>query len=470
MLTLVIIILYFALLFGISLLTGKGGNDAFFRAGRRSPWPLVAFGMIGASISGVTFVSVPGMVEATDMTYLQMCMGFIPGYVVVAFVLLPLYYKYGLTSIYTYLGTRLGPVSRKTGAWFFLVSKMTLAAAKMYLVCLVLQQFLDVPFVVIALGALVLIWLYTRRGGMKTLVWTDVLQTLCLLAALVLILMHTAAQLNMNVGEAWTAVWNDPHTRFFEFGDWQSRQYFWKQFLSGMFLVIVMTGLDQDMMQKNLTCKSLKDGQKDLCSHGVLFLPVTFLFLALGVLLLLFIAQHPELNLPEQGDALLPTVIGSGLLGQTALIIFVLGIIAAAFSSADSALTAMTTCYCVDIMTTSPSDVTHRKRTHLIVILAFFLILLGINAVGSSSVLDLIYTVASYTYGPLLGLFVFGMTCHRPVRDRWVPCIAVASPLLCWLIDITAQHLWNYTFGYELLMLNGLLTYVGLLAIGGVKK
>ena len=253
MLTLVIILLYFALLFGISLLTSKGGNDAFFRAGRRSPWPLVAFGMIGTSISGVTFVSVPGMVETADMTYLQMCMGFFIGYLVIAFVLLPLYYRYGLTSIYTYLGTRLGPVSHKTGACFFLLSKLTGAAARMYLVCLVLEQFLHVPFAVIAISALLLIWLYTRRGGVRTLVWTDAMQTLCLIVALVLILMEVATQLDFSFGEAIGAVWNNPHSRIFEFDDWTSKQHFWKQFLSGVFVAIVMTGLDQDMMQKNLT-------------------------------------------------------------------------------------------------------------------------------------------------------------------------------------------------------------------------
>ncbi len=458
------VLIYFALLFGISLLTGRGGNDAFFRAGRRSPWPLVAFGMIGTSISGVTFVSVPGMVETTDMTYLQMCMGFFFGYLVIAFVLLPLYYKHGLTSIYTYLGTRFGRVSHKTGACFFLLSKLTGAAARMYLVCLVLEQFLHVPFVVIAIGALVLIWLYTWRGGIKTIVWTDAMQTLCLLTALCLILVEVASQLDFTFGEAFSKVWNDPHARIFEFDDWSSKQHFWKQFLSGVFVAIVMTGLDQDMMQKNLTCKSLKDGQKDMCSYGIMFLPVNFLFLSLGVLLLLFYAQHPELTVPEKGDTLLPTVIGSGMLGQTALVLFVIGIVASAFSSADSALTALTTSFCIDIRG-SAKGVAFRKRTHVVMTVVFLLVMLGINAIGSSSILDLIYMLAGFTYGPLLGLFAFGMSTRLLVHDRWVPYVAVASPLLCWLIDLAAQRLWNYHFGYELLMLNGLLTFVGLLMI-----
>lgn len=456
-----VILFYFALLFGISLLTGKGGNDAFFRAGRRSPWPLVAFGMVGASISGVTFVSVPGMVMNADMTYLQMCMGFIVGYAVVAFVLLPLYYKYGLTSIYSYLGRRFGHVSRKTGAWIFLVSKLTGAAAKMYLVCLVLQQFLQVPFVVITIGAMLLIWLYTQRGGIKTLVWTDAVQTLCLLMALCLILGEVTMRLDLSMSEAWTTVWNDPHARIFEFDDWQSRQHFLKQFLSGVFVVIVMTGLDQDMMQKNLTCRSLRDGQKDLCSYGVLFLPVNFLFLALGVLLLMLYSQQ-GMALPTQGDALLTDVIGRGVLGQTALILFVVGIVASAFSSADSALTAMTTCYCIDIKQGGESM---RRRIHVCMAIVFVFCVLGIKAIGSGSVLDLIYMLVGYTYGPLLGLFAFGMTTGWGVRDRWVPYVAVASPLLCWLIDMAAQNLYAYRFGYELLLLNGLLTYTGLLLL-----
>ena len=440
---------------------GKGSNDAFFRAGKRSPWPLVAFGMVGASISGVTFVSVPGMVQAADMTYLQMCMGFILGYGVVAFVLLPLYYKYNLTSIYTYLGTRFGEVSRRTGASIFLVSKLTGAAAKLYLTCLVLGELLEVPFIIVALAALVLIWLYTRRGGIKTLVWTDAVQTLCLLMAAVLMIVQLASQLDLTGSEVWTTVWNGPHARIFEFSDWTSRQLFWKQFLSGIFVVIVMTGLDQDMMQKNLTCRTLRDGQKDLCSYGLLFLPVNFLFLSLGVLLLLFVSQHPELTLPEKGDELLPMVVGSGLLGQTALLLLTVGIVASAFSSADSALTALTTSYCVDIKGKA-AGVSFRQRTHIVMAILLLLCVLGIWAVGSGSVLDLIYMLVGYTYGPLLGLFAFGMITHYKVNDRLVPYVAIASPLLCFFIDFAAHQLWNYRFGYELLMLNGLLTFIGL--------
>ena len=338
----------------------------------------------------------------------------------------------------------------------------------MYLVCLVLQQFLDVPFVVIALGALVLIWLYTRRGGMKTLVWTDVLQTLCLLAALVLILMHAVAQLDMNVGEAWTAVWNDPHTRFFEFGDWQSRQYFWKQFLSGMFLVIVMTGLDQDMMQKNLTCKSLREAQKDMCSYGFAFVPANLLFLALGVLLVNY-AGIQGAALPEAGDDLLPMFAATGQLGQTVVVLFTIGIVAAAFSSADSALTALTTSCCVDIVK-RPDDERLRKRVHILMAVLFVAFVMFFRWVDSPSVIDAIYTMCSYTYGPLLGLFAFSLFTKRPVADRIVPFMAVASPLVCFAADVLTKTYTNYRFGYELLMLNGALTFVGLYLSGMKNK
>ena len=313
MLVLITVILYFAVLLLLSHLVGKrGGNAAFFNGNRQSPWPLVAFGMIGASISGLTFIGVPGWVMSIDMTYLQMCLGFIVGYIVVAFVLLPLYYKMRLTSIYTYLEHRFGQTSYRTGASFFILSKLLGAAAKFYVVCRIFQMCLadsfSVPYIVVVLMALLLIWLYTRRSGIRALVWTDFLQTLCLLLALVLILVKVADMLDMNFAQAMAAVWSDSHARIFEFDDFASKQNFWKQFLSGVFIVIVMTGLDQDMMQKNLTCKDLRSAQKDMCSYGVLFVPVNFLFLALGILLLL-LYQKMGMPLPEKGDDLLAGIV-----------------------------------------------------------------------------------------------------------------------------------------------------------------
>jgi Na+/proline symporter len=464
---LIALLIYFAVLLIVARLTGKGGNDAFFRAGRKSPWALVAFGMIGASISGVTFIGVPGWVMTTDMTYIQMCLGFIVGYIIVAFVLLPLYYKYNLTSIYTYLQHRLGDTSYKTGAWFFILSKLLGAAAKFYVVVQILQicvadQY-GIPYTVTAIITLLFIWIYTRRSGIRTLVWTDVLQTFILLVALIIIMIQVCTKLDFSFSDAWAAVWSSPHSKIFEFNDWTSKQYFWKQFLSGVFVVIVMTGLDQDMMQKNLTCKNLRAAQKDMCSYGVMFVPVNLLFLALGILLLLLYGQM-GMEIPAKGDALLSNIVMSGVLGQTALICFGIGIVASAFSSADSSMTALTTSLCIDILQ-KEHDERLRKRVHLFVIVAFLLCALAFNALGSGSVMDLIYTLVSYTYGPLLGLFAFCMLTKKQIRNKWVPYVSIASPLICYAIDAATLHLTGYKFGYEILLLNGLLTFIGLWVI-----
>lgn len=472
MLVLITVIVYFVVLLLLSQMVGKrGGNAAFFNGNHQSPWPLVAFGMIGASISGLTFIGVPGWVMSIDMTYLQMCFGFIVGYLVVAFVLLPLYYRLRLTSIYTYLEHRFGAVSYKTGASFFILSKLLGAAAKFYVVCRILQMCLadsfSVPYIVVVLMALLLIWLYTRRSGIRTLVWTDVLQTLCLLLAMVLILVKVADMLQMNVSEAMATVWNDPHSKMFEFGDFASKQNFWKQFLSGIFIVIVMTGLDQDMMQKNLTCKDLRSAQKDMCSYGVLFVPVNFLFLTLGILLLL-LYQQQGLPLPEKGDDLLSGIVLNGTMGTACLIFFTIGVIASAFSSADSAMTAMTTSFCIDILG-KEHDEKMRKRVHFGMLLAFFLVTMAFNAIGSGSVMDLIYTLVSYTYGPLLGLFSFGMFTKWQPCEKYVPYIAIASPLVCYVIDAVVLQYTGYKFGYELLMFNGLLTFIGLWGVSHRK-
>ena len=467
MILLLIVITYFALLFVIShIVAGKGGNNTFFRAGRRSPWYMVAFGMVGASISGVTFVSVPGMVLTSQMTYLQVCLGFILGYVAVAFVLLPVYYRLNLTSIYAYLGERLGHRSYQTGAWFFLLSKMVGAAVKFYVVCLIMQQMvlndLGVPFPLTVAVMVLLIWLYTRRGGVRTLVFTDVFQTVCLFAALLLIIYIVVEAMNMSVADAVKAVAADERSRIFVFDDWLSPQNFWKQLLSGAFIVIVMTGLDQDMMQKNLTCRTLREAQKDMCSYGVAFLPANLLFLALGVLL----AQYFEsqgMALPAKGDDLLPMAVNSSQLGDVFNVqsLFVLGIVAASFSSADSALTSLTTCYCVDIKQ-APLSEKLRRRAHLAICLLFVVFILGFDALNNRSLIDAIYTIVGYTYGPLLGLFAFGLLTRWQVCDRRVPLVCVASPFICYAVNVVASQHFNYHFGYELLLLNGLLTFGGL--------
>ena len=463
MVIIIAVLFYFALLFAISRWTSRRAtNTTFYRADCRSPWYMVAFGMIGASISGVTFVSVPGMVLHTQMTYLQMCMGFILGYVVVAFGLLPLYYRLNLTSIYGYLGQRLGRRSYKTGASFFLLSKMMGAAVRFYVVCIILQRFvfdpMGVPFVLTVVGMVLLIWLYTRHGGMKTLVWTDSFQTLCLFVALLLIIYKVTKDLGLTMGEAVAMIDENALSRVFVFDDWVSKQYFWKQFASGVFIVLVMTGVDQDMMQKNLTCKTLRGAQKDMCTYGVAFLPANLLFLSLGVLLAMW-AQQNGLSLPANGDDLLPTYVSQA--GMLVMVLFTLGIVAASFSSADSALTSLTTIYCVDIKE-QPADEDLRKRVHLAMCGLFVLFIMLFKTVNSTSLIDAVYIIASYTYGPLLGLFAYGLLTHKEVNDRWVPYIAIASPLLCYAIDWGTGQITGYHFGYELLMLNALITFVGL--------
>ena len=425
------LVAYFSLLLFISRRAargGRGGNDAFFRAGRQSPWWMVAFGMVGASISGVTFISVPGWAASTGMTYLQMCMGFVVGYVAVAFVLLPLYYRLRLTSIYAYLGERFGPRTHRTGALFFVLSKLMGAAARMYLVCMVLAQFVIVPylgsgllpFLLVVAAVLLLIWLYPRQAGMQAIVRTDALQTLCLLLA-----------------------------------------------AGGMAVAAAQT---LDMMQKNLTCRSLREAQKDMVSYGLAFLPVNALFLGLGILLFSLCAAQ-GLTPPAAGDSLLPWLVSEGVLGAWVVVPFTLGIVAAAFSSADSALTALTTTVCIDLLRVEQRALPAaeaqavRRRVHGAVVLAFSLCMVLFKLAEGGNMIDVIYVLASYTYGPLLGLYAFGLFSRQQVRDRAVPFVCLAAPLLCGLLDHFAPVWWGYTFGYELLLLNGLLTLLGLYAL-----
>ena len=474
MLIIITVLLYFAALMLFSRITARHGdnNQTFFRANRRSPWYMVAFGMVGASISGITFVSVPGMTMFTGMTYVQMCIGFILGYFAVAFVLLPVYYRLNLTTIYTYLKERLGMKSYKTGAWFFLISKMTGAAVRFYVVCIILQRFvldaIGVPFALTVVAMVALIWLYTRRGGIKTLVWTDTFQTTCMFAALILIIYNVMGQLGMSATDAVKAIATDEHSRMFVMDDWISKQNFWKQFLSGAFVVIVMTGLDQDMMQKNLTCRTLREAQKDMCTYGFAFVPANILFMALGVLLMQ-LAQKDGIALPTSGDELLPMFAATGRLGSTVVVLFTIGIVAASFSSADSALTALTTSYCVDIRQRE-GDEQLRRRAHIGIAVVFGLFILLFKTLNSTSVIDAIYILCSYTYGPLLGLFAFGLFPRRKPCDKLVPYIAVASPIVCFALEKTAMQCWGYKFGYELLMINGLLTFMGLYASGIVGR
>ena len=476
MVTITVVICYFALLFAISRWTGRRAtNQTFYRGNKQSPWYLVAIGMVGASISGITFVSVPGMVNSIGMTYLQTCLGFIVGYVVIAFVLLPLYYRLNLTTIYSYLGQRIGQRAYKTGASFFLLSKMTGAAVRFYVVCWILMEVglggtdgiagskgsNGWLFAIVVVMMTALIWLYTRQGGIKTLVWTDVLQTICLFSALLLIIYKVVDDLGLTMSSAVTAINSSELSRVFVLDDWVSKQYFWKQFLSGAFIAIVMTGLDQDMMQKNLTCRSLRDAQKDMCTYGVAFVPANLLFLSLGVLLVMWFQQQ-GLSLPAKGDELLPVYVShtSSIFPLTSYI-FMLGMVAAAFSSADSALTALTTSFCVDICGRA-DDERLRRRVHIGMAAVFVVFIMLFRVLNSTSVIDAIYILCSYTYGPLLGLFAFGLLTKRQTNDHVVPYICVASPIACYLLDMVVGQLTGYRFGYELLMLNGLLTFCGL--------
>ena len=450
----------------------KSTNDTFYRGERKSPWYMLALGLVGASISGITFVSVPGMVIRQDMTYLQTCLGFIVGYFVVAFVLLPVYYRLNLTTIYTYLQKRLGRRSYKTGALFFLLSEMTGTALRFYVVCSILQRFVfgqvGIPFGVTVVLLVLLIWLYTRRGGIKTLVWTDTFQTICMMAALLIIIAEVVGKLDMTMGEAFSAVMADSHSRIFVFDDFVSTQNFFKQFISGVFIVVVMTGLDQHMMQKNLTCKTLRDAQKDMCVGGFFFVPVNFLFLALGVLLMM-LATKEGMAIPADSDELLPMFAASGWMGNLVLVLFSIGIVAASFSGTDSALTAVTTSFCVDIKD-RPADERLRRVAHLGVCALFALFILMFRVINSTSVIDAIYIVLSYTSGPLLGLFSFGILTRSRVNDKLVPYICVASPLICFAVDQLTTHLTGYKFGYELLLLNGILVFIGLFFTGKMKR
>lgn len=469
MTALIILLCYFALLWIASRRSGRGSasNDTFFRAGRRAPWAMVAFGMIGASISGVSLVSVPGWVASTGMSYLQMCAGFFVGYLAVAFLLLPVYYRLRLTSIYGYLTARFGRRTHTTGALFFILSKLTGASARLYLACIVLLAFIPggssaygLPLLVATV--LTMMWLYTRRSGIGAIVRTDALQTACMLLAAVGICVAACQGLHFTAADAWRTVTESPMSRVFVW-DTASKQYFWRQFLSGMFITIVMTGLDQDMMQKNLTCSTLREAQKDMCTYGLAFLPVNALLLGLGILLYHFCTVSGT-PIPERGDDLLPMLVSSGQLGAWVTVPFVIGISSAAFSSADSAITSLTTSVCIDLFRRD-TDERLRRRVHIAIVGAFFVCIMAFRAINSGNAIDAIYTMAGYTYGPLLGLYAFGLFTHTKIHDRWVPAVALAAPVVCAVLDYAAPRLWDYHFGYELLMLNGLLTAAGLSAL-----
>jgi len=463
-----LIVSYFSVLIFISYLTGKSAdNKTFFKGNNSSPWYLVAFGMIGASLSGVTFISVPGWVEAESMSYFQMVLGYVVGYAIIGLVLLPLYYRLNLTSIYSYLQDRFGNYSYKTGASFFLLSRTVGASFRLFLVANVLQIILfdayGIPFWITVTITILLIWLYTFKGGIKTIVWTDTLQTLFMLIAVGVCIYVVTDELQID--NLFSYIAESKYSQIFFFDDIKTGDYFWKRFLAGAFVAIVMTGLDQDMMQKNLTCRNLKDAQKNMFWFTVVLVIVNFFFLALGVLLTDFAAVN---GIDAQKDELFPIIASSGSLGLAAALFFLLGLIAAAYSSADSALTSLTTSFSIDILEIDKKEDTvyqekMRKKIH--VLFSFILIatiLIFKYFIADQSVISKIFTFANYTYGPLLGLYAFGLFTKLKVKDKAVPFICIASPILTYFVNYICLLNFGFDFGFALLILNGLITFIGL--------
>ncbi|QKG80481.1 sodium:solute symporter [Tenuifilum thalassicum] len=467
-----VIVSYFIVLFFISYFSSRNSNnDTFFIGNRKSPWYLVSIAMIGTSISGVTFISVPGWVLTSHFSYLQMVLGYLLGYFVVANVLLPLYYRLNLKSIYTYLETRFGFFSYKTGAALFLISRIIGAAFRLFIVSNVLQisvfNALGIPFWVTVTLTVIMIWLYTRKGGVRTVLWTDAFQALAMLLAVGLTIFFVSKELGLSFTGIVNAVTRSELSRVWFFDDVNNRFFFWKQFLSGAFITIVMTGLDQDMMQKNLSCKNFKDARKNMYWYGFAFLPVNILFLSLGVLLYMF-AMQKGIAIPKLTDDLFPTIATQGYLPPIVGVLFFLGLIAAAYSSADSALTALTTSFTIDILDTNGLDEDSlrkvRQWVHVALSALMIVVIVVFNSFNDRSVIDAIFTIAGYTYGPLLGLYAFGLFTRFQVNDRLVPFIAVLSPAICFLLNKYSDILFNsYKFGFELLIVNGAIVFFLLL-------
>lgn len=476
---LLLIGIYFLVLMVISYFTGKNdSNTDFFKAGRQSPWYVVAFGMVGASLSGVTFISVPGWVEASQFSYMQVVLGYLVGYFVVAYLLLPIYYRYNLTSIYEYLSDRFGVVSHKTGAFFFFISRVLGASFRLYLVAIVLQQFvfddLGVRFEMTVVLSILLIWVYTNRGGIKTIVWTDTLQTFFMILAVILSIILINRELDWSFGEFLASEELKSYNRFLYVDSLLERNHFLKSFLGGMFVTICMTGLDQDMMQKNLTCKTLKDAQKNMVSFSFVLVGATFLFMLLGALLFIYASKNgisvPLMDGQPKSDLLFPEIALNSGLSLTLAVTFMLGLIAAAYSSADSALTSLTTSFCVDFLNIEKQDEANqkkiRKRIHIIMSVLLVLVIISFKYILSRNVIDSLLIVAGYTYGPLLGLFSFGIFTKFQIKDKWVWLVCgLVVTFIAFLGNIDAEYLGGYQVGYELLPLNGLLTFLGLLLI-----
>ena len=476
---LILIVSYFSILILISYLTGKDDSNAvFFKANKQSPWYVVAFGMIGASLSGVTFISVPGWIEGSQFSYFQVVLGYMFGYFVVAFILLPLYYRHNVTSIYEYLMLRFGVVSHKTGAFFFFISRVIGASFRLFLVAIVLQQFVfdawNIPFEITVIISILLIWVYTNKGGIKTIIWTDTLQTLFMLIAVILSIYFINDNLGWSFSEFLASDELKNYDKIFITDSFLERSHFIKSFLGGMFITICMTGLDQDMMQKNLTCKSLKDAQKNMVTFSIVLVVATFLFMLLGALLYIYANKNniaiPLMDGNPRTDLLFPEIALNSGLGITLAITFMLGLIAAAYSSADSALTSLTTSFCVDFLDIDKKpkkdQKSLRKKIHIAMSILLIVVIIIFKYVLTSNVIDSLLTVAGYTYGPLLGLFAFGIFTKYKVKDKYVWIVALSAAIIISIIgSIPPENLGGYTLGYELLPINGLITFLGLLII-----
>ncbi len=470
---------YFVLLLLISYFTGKNDSNAdFFKGGRQSPWFLVAFGMIGASLSGVTFISVPGGVESTQFSYMQVVFGYLIGYFVIAYLLMPIYYKFNVTSIYEYLEQRFGTVSYKTGAVFFFISKVLGASFRLFLVAIVLQQFvfdaLGVPFELTVTLSIFLIWVYTFKGGIKTIVWTDTLQTLFMLVSVGLSIYLISQKLGWGPSEFLTSDELRQYNKILFSDNFFNRNYFIKSIIGGMFIAICMTGLDQDMMQKNLSCKTLKDAQKNMVSFSLVLVVVNFIFLLLGALLFIYAERFsiatPLMDGTPKSDLLFPEIAINSGLGPIVSITFLLGLIAAAYSSADSALTSLTTSFCVDFMGIEKRPLSQqnklRKKTHIAMGILLIIVIIIFKYVLDRNVIDGVLTAATYTYGPLLGLFTFGIFTNYQIKDKYALVVALTSVfLIMGIAQVPPAYLGGYTIGYELLPINGLFTFIGLFLI-----
>ena len=476
-----IIAAYFITLIVIARITSrKSDNNAFFVGNRKSPWYIVAFGMIGASLSGVTFISVPGWVGDSQFSYMQMVLGYVPGYMVISFILLPLYYRLKLTSIYTYLHGRFGRKSYKTGASFFLLSRIIGASFRLYLVAIVLQFAvfdrlgMNVPFFVTVVITIALIWLYTFRGGIKTIIWTDTLQTAFMLLAVGISVYAISNALGLDARGLVDTIKTSEYSQIFFFDDPNDKRFFFKQFFAGMFITITMTGLDQDMMQKNLSCKNLCDAQKNMVTFSIVLVFVNLVFLALGALLYIF-ANKQGIDIPQNADQLYPLLAVDGYLGAGVGMLFVLGLIAAAYSSADSALTALTTSFSIDILEVDKRDEKSARRirqyVHIGMSVVLILVIVLFKLINNDSVISQVFTAAGFTYGPLLGLYAFGLFTRRRVRDRDVPYIAIASPIISFILHYwSAEIFGGYVIGFEILIINGAITYLGLLISSFLKN